>query len=98
MDNSFSDIVIIILLLISIALWVINMIIKCQDSVQPKPQIIYRFRPDLDLQFDASNFPSKIYTNMFSGANVSQGGMSTDQGRGAISVLNQNTQGGTLNR
>lgn len=91
-----SDIIIIILLLISILLWIINLVTKYDNVDQQKPQIIYRFRPDLDLQFDKSNFPSKIYNDMFTGSNISQGGMSTDQGRSTVSVLNQNIAGGTI--
>lgn len=93
-----SDILIIFLLLSCVTLWIINMNKKCPDIRQQPPQIIYKFRPDLDLQFNPTNFPSEIYSEMFKGGNIAQGGMSNDRGRntGGTLVTNQNKTGGTL--
>ena len=93
----FSDIVIILLLLIAIILWFIDINKSCPVVVQSSPQIIYRFKPDLDLQFDSSNFPTTVYTKMFSGPNTYMGGYQLDSGKsGAESVLNQNNKGGKI--
>lgn len=94
----FSDIVIIFLLLIAIIVWLININKKCPVVIQPEPQIIYRFKPDLDLQFDSTNFPSTIYTDMFSGPNTYMGGYQLQNANKTnVSVNNQNNRGGTIN-
>lgn len=93
----FSDIVIIILLLIAIIIWIINANKHCPQIIQPEPQIIYRFKPDLDLQFDNSNFPTTIYGQMFSGPNTTIGGYTLNSEKNTlVSVNNQNTKGGTI--
>ena len=71
---------------------------KCIDIIPQDPQIIYKFKPDLDLQFDDSNFPTTVYSKMFSGPNTFQGGYDISSGRSAknTSVNNQNNKGGTL--
>jgi len=93
----FSDIVIIFLLLIAIIVWLINLNKKCPMVIQPEPQIIYRFKPDLDLQFDSTNFPTAVYSDVFNGRNLSPGGYSLDSGRSTlVSVNNQNNKGGTI--
>lgn len=60
--------VIIILLSICIFLLIINYFKTCSEK------IIYKLRPELDLQFDESNYPSKIYNNMFNDVNLNYGG------------------------
>jgi len=95
-----SDIVIIILLIIAIYVWYQNLNKKCPVTVTPPAQIIYRFKPDLDLQFDTTNFPTAVYDQMFSGANTYQGGYKLDSnntGKVNVSVNNQNNKGGTIN-
>lgn len=92
----FSDIVIIFLLLIAIIVWLININKKCPVVIQPEPRIIYRFKPDLDLQFDSTNFPTAVYSDLFSGPNTYMGGYKLDSGRGNVSVNNQNNKGGTI--
>ena len=93
----FSDIVIIALLLSAIIVWLINLNKKCPVVIQPEPQIIYRFKPDLDLQFDSTNFPTTVYSDLFSGHNLSPGGYSLETGRTTlVSVNNQNNKGGTI--
>ena len=61
--------VIIILLSICILLLIINYFKTCSEKT-----IIYKLRPELDLQFDESNYPSKIYNNMFNDVNLNYGG------------------------
>lgn len=93
----FSDIIIIALLLIAIIVWLINMNKKCPVPIQHEPQIIYRFKPDLDLQFDSTNFPTAVYTQMFSGANTFQGGYQLQNANKTnVSVNNQNNRGGNI--
>lgn len=82
-----SDILIIFLLLSSMLIWGINMNKQCPIITEPDPVIIYKFRPDLDLQFDSTNFPSTIYTDMFSGKNLTVGGMSNDHGQNSRKVI-----------
>lgn len=93
----FSDVIIIVLLLIAIIIWVINANKRCPQIIQPEPQIIYRFKPDLDLQFDTTNFPTEVYSKMFSGPNTTIGGYDISSGRTVVSVNNQNNKGGTIN-
>lgn len=93
----FSDIVIIFLLLIAIIVWLININKKCPVIIQPEPQIIYRFKPDLDLQFDSTNFPTAVYSDLFSGRNIFQGNYQLQNANKTnISVNNQNNKGGTI--
>lgn len=94
-----SDIVIIILLIIAIYVWYQNLNKKCPVTVTPPPQIIYRFKPDLDLQFDTTNFPTTVYTQMFNGGNTYMGGYKLDSNYagGNVSVNDQNKRGGTIN-
>lgn len=95
-----SDIVIIILLIIAIYVWYQNLNKKCPVTVTPPPQIIYRFKPDLDLQFDTTNFPTTVYDQMFSGGNTYMGGYKLDSNnthKVNVSVNNQNNKGGTIN-
>jgi hypothetical protein len=94
----FSDIVIIFLLLIAIIVWLINLNKKCPVVIQPEPRIIYRFKPELDLQFDSTNFPTAVYTDLFNGPNTYMGGYKLDSGRSTlVSVNDQNNSGGTIN-
>lgn len=77
-----SDFVIIVLLISCVSMWFTNFLGKCPPSPPPPPpQIIYRYKPELDLQFNENNFPSKIYDYVFTGPNVYQGGYHLDQGR-----------------
>jgi len=77
-----SDFIIIILLMSSVAIWFFNFLGKCPVPRPPlPPQIVYRYRPELDLQFDPRNRPSKIYGYIFNGPNVYQGGYHLDQGK-----------------
>jgi hypothetical protein len=97
----FSDIVIIILLSSSILIWTIFTITSSPRIAISPPQIIYRFRPDLDLQFDSTNFPSTVYSDMFNGNNIWQGGYSLDSNKSTLQqqlnpVSNQNLTGGTI--
>jgi hypothetical protein len=77
----FSDFIIIILLIICLIMWVITYTTKCPPQTQLPPQIIYKYNPELDLQFDERNFPSKIYNDVFSGENVYMGGYKLDQAK-----------------
>lgn len=77
-----SDFIIIILLMSCVSMWFANFFGKCpQPQPPPPPEIIYRYKPELDLQFDERNMPSKIYGYVFTGPNVYQGGYHLDQGR-----------------
>lgn len=77
-----SDFIIIVLLTSSVCIWFTNFWGKCPPPPPlPPPQIIYRYKPELDLQFNENNFPSKIYKGILSGPNVYQGGYNMDQGR-----------------
>lgn len=73
-----SDIIIIMLLISCLLMWIITFITEC-PSVKSPPLIIYKYNPELDLQFDERNFPSKIYNNLFGGENVYMGGYKLDQ-------------------
>jgi hypothetical protein len=75
-----SDIIIIILLMSSFTLWMINVNKKCSIDKKP-PIIIYKTRPELDLQFDSSNFPSIVYEKMFNYPNIWQGGYNLDSSK-----------------
>ena len=76
----FSDFVIIILLISCLSMWFTNIMGKCPPvQAQLPPQIVYTYRPELDLQFDPNNFPSKIYGNVFDAPNVYQGGYHMDK-------------------
>jgi hypothetical protein len=77
-----SDFIIILLLMSCVSIWFANFAGKCPvPPPPPPPQIIYRYKPELDLQFDENNMPSKIYDYVFTGPNVYQGGYHMDQGR-----------------
>ena len=91
-------IILIILLSVAIVFLYISINTQCSDIIQQDHQIVYRFKPDLDLQFDDSNFPTTIYSKMFSGPNTFQGGYDISSGRSVknTSVNNQNNKGGTL--
>ena len=65
----YSDIVIIILLSSVILIWIMSIYIKSDQET-----VIYRYKSDLDLQFDPENFPSIVYEPMFNGNNVWLGG------------------------
>jgi hypothetical protein len=71
-----SDIVIICLLLISIIIWMNNTCKECPEVTALPPKIMYVYKPELDLQFNENNFPSKVYPQLFTGPNVYQGGYS----------------------
>lgn len=75
-----SDIIIIILLMSSVTLWMINVNKKCPID-KKSPIIIYKTRPELDLQFDSSNFPSIVYEKMFHYPNIWQGGYNLDSSK-----------------
>lgn len=87
-----SDFIIIILLSSSVLIWFMNFYRACPPIIQPRPQIIYRYRPELDLQFDENNMPSKIYDYIFTGPNVYQGGYHMDQGRAVMSSQPKKTK------
>lgn len=73
----FTDFIIIVLLISCISMWLANIINECPSLPPPSPpQIVYRYRPELDLQFDENNMPSKVYDDIFTGPNVYQGGYS----------------------
>lgn len=77
-----SDFIIIVLLISCVSIWFANFVGKCPvPPPPPPPEIIYRYKPELDLQFDERNMPSKIYDYVFTGPNVYQGGYHMDQGR-----------------
>jgi hypothetical protein len=69
-----TDYIIIILLLSCLSMWFSTLISKCPPIPILPPQIIYKYRPELDLQFDERNFPSKIYNNVFNDDNLYIGG------------------------
>jgi hypothetical protein len=73
-----SDFIIIILLISCLSMWFTTFIGKCPPQPQLPPQIIYRYKPELDLQFDERNFPSKIYNDIFNGENPYMGGYKLD--------------------
>lgn len=85
-----SDFIIIILLTSCVFIWFGNFVGKCPvPPPPPPPQIIYRYKPELDLQFDERNMPSKVYDYVFNGGNVYQGGYHLDQGRVVLSTKKQ---------
>lgn len=84
-----SNYIIIILLTSCVCIWIISFFNKCPSQSLLPPKIIYQYKPELDLQFDESNFPSKIYTNVFTGNNVSQGGYNL-LNTGRISLSDKN--------
>lgn len=55
-------------------MWFISANKKCKVLDVLPPKIVYRYRNELDLQFDSSNYPTAIYDNLFNGTNVAQGG------------------------
>lgn len=69
-----SDIIIICLLLCCLTMWGLNFTTQCPSPVMLPPRIVYKYRPELDLQFSKENLPSQVYTNIFNGNNISQGG------------------------
>jgi len=69
----FSDIIIILLFIFCIISWILNYFRKC-PSLSSKPMVVYKYRPELDLQFNEENMPLKVYKQMFTGPNVYQGG------------------------
>lgn len=70
-----TDFIIILLLMLCLSTWFATLFAKCPSpSPLPPPQIIYKYRPELDLQFDTKNFPSKVYNDVFNGNNLSPGG------------------------
>jgi len=83
-----SDIIIICLLVIAIYFWMNSKYTDCPEPVVQPPKVVYVYKPELDLQFDEKNFPSKLYNPLFTGPNVYQGGYHMDQGR---VVLTQGT-------
>lgn len=67
-----STIVVIMLLITAILLFILNFLKSCPPQ---KPAIIvYKSFPELDLQFDENNFPSKVLDHIFTGNNVWIGG------------------------
>lgn len=71
-------------------MWFATLIGKCPPLPPPlPPQIIYKYNPELDLQFDERNFPSNIYDDVFSGENVYQGGYNLDQGKTKLPITYQ---------
>jgi hypothetical protein len=87
-----ADFIIIVLLMSSVFMWIANFMGKCPaPPPPPPPEIIYRYKPELDLQFNENNFPSKIYDYVFTGPNVYQGGYHMDQGR-VVGSTNQKKQ------
>lgn len=58
-----------------------NKSVECPEPVVQPAKIMYVYKPELDLQFNENNFPSKIYPQLFTGPNVYQGGYHMDQGR-----------------
>lgn len=82
-----SDFIIILLLISCVSMWFANFAGKCPPPPPtPQSQIVYRYRPELDLQFDPKNMPSKIYDYVFTGPNVYQGGYQLDQGRTVLTA------------
>jgi hypothetical protein len=75
----FLDILIIILLICCIFLWIVNLYKPCPDI-----KILYRYRPELDLQFSETNLPSKIYDYIFNEPNVFQGGYNLEHKKKTI--------------
>ena len=71
---NFSDVIIILLLLACVWFWHKVSLKECPKLPEPQVQIVYRYKPELDLQFNENNFPSKIYDYVFTGRNVAQGG------------------------
>lgn len=55
-------------------MWYISSTRKCNAQKLLPPKVVYRYRNELDLQFDPSNYPTNIYDNVFNGTNVAQGG------------------------
>lgn len=82
-----SELIIIILLISCIFIWIANLLGRyLLQSPPTPPQIIYRYRPELDLQFDERNLPSQVYGYLFNGDNVYQGGYHLDQNRTVLST------------
>lgn len=69
------NIITIILLILSIILWVISYTtqVQCKPQVECKQQVQKKI-PELDVQFGQNNYPSVIYSDLFTNANVFQGG------------------------
>lgn len=83
-----SDMIIVILLISCISMW--YLVSTQKEDCVPQKVIVkeYIFKPELDLQFDQANFPSKLYDNVFTKPNVYQGGYNMDQGRNIITTKN----------
>lgn len=69
-----TDYIIIVLLTSSLLMFIVTSMKKCPKHIELKPQIIYKYSPELDLQFDERNFPSKVYNDVFNGQNPTIGG------------------------
>lgn len=69
-----TEFIVILLLVSCIILWYISSTKKCTLPKLLPPKVVYRYRNELDLQFDPSNYPTNIYDNVFNGTNVAQGG------------------------
>lgn len=69
-----TDFIIIFLLMSCVILWYIISKKECPLIKSMPAQVIYRYKPELDLQFDSRNFPTAIYDDVFNGTNVAQGG------------------------
>jgi len=78
-----TNLIVIILLIICAILWSLNLFKQYPEmNAEQQPiKVMYIYKPELDLQFNKSNFPSKLYDNLFTGENVYQGGYHMDQGR-----------------
>lgn len=82
----FTDFIIIILLTSCVLIWFTNLIYKCpvKKSIPIPERTQIKYSPELDLQFDERNFPSKIYSGIFSSPNIYMGGYNLDQGKSII--------------
>ena len=69
-----TEFIVILLFISCIIMWYISSTRKCITQKLLPPKVVYRYRNELDLQFDPSNYPTNIYDNVFNGTNVAQGG------------------------
>ena len=86
----FSDIFIILLIIISIILFALALMKRCPECIN-QPIIVYKKFPELDLQFSPDNYPTKVYNDVFTGNNPWLGGYSGPMNTASRIALGQSS-------
>lgn len=92
--NELTTTILIVVLLIVIIVFMLLYISKSLEKERSKEQIVKSANKqtplELDVQFSENNFPSKIYSNLFTGPNTFVGGYSIDSGRTVFPAQSKN--------